>query len=415
MARIPFRFIVAAALVLSTNLPGLALATATAFAAPTNCYDQTGFCIDNDVIWNYFNRRGGVNTFGYPTSRSFVLEGSTVQFFQRRIVQVGPNGAGLLNLLDPGLMPYNSFNGALMPSYDSSLASSAPAPTNSEATLEWIKANAPDVFQGLPVDFYQTFFNTVSYTTAFPGGGGGTGLLPGFDLEMWGVPTSNPTFDPNNHNFVYQRFQRGIMMYDATCTCTQGILLADYFKDIITGQSLPSDLAAEAQDSPFYKQYDPSVPNGVRDPTLLPNTDLTNAFTPTEGAPGPTPAPPVTPPYPPPAPTSPLSLSCPPIFDQVVTLPAQQETNIYHAYIDPSHRVYFLVTNLTPGIPEEIWVSDNSGRSVYGYSNQVGLLPVFQPTSYGLYTFTVRNPLYLGGGTGAYRVQYEFCPTGRGP
>lgn len=264
-----------------TGTPGTPSPTPTSSVPHDNRYfSQTGFRIDNDTIWDYFNRRGGVNTFGYPVSRAFVLQGFTVQFFQRRIVQIGSNGsARLLNTLDPGLMPYNSFNGAAMPSFDSTLVAGAPNPVNQAAILAWIKAHAPDTFQGLPVNFYQTFTNTVSYPTAFPNGGDPT-LLPGFDLEMWGIPTSNPTFDPNNHNFVYQRFQRGIMHFDATCNCTQGVLLSDYFKSILTGQNLPADLDQEAQSGPFYRQYDSSQPNWVHNPSLLPNTDLTNAFAP---------------------------------------------------------------------------------------------------------------------------------------
>lgn len=221
-----------------------------------------------------------MNNFGYPTSRTFTLQGSPVQFFQRRIVQLAPDGSPqLLNLLDPGIMPYNSFNGAIMPSYDSTLVASAPSPGDQAAVLAWIQAHAPDSFQGHPVNFHQTFINSVSYPAAFPNGGD-AGLLPGFDLELWGIPTSNPTYDPNNHNFVYQRFQRGIMLYDASCNCTQGILLADYLKSIFTGQNLPPDLNQEARGSPFYMQYDPSAPNWVHNPSSLPNTNLTNAFTP---------------------------------------------------------------------------------------------------------------------------------------
>jgi len=254
--------------------------TATSTVPHDNRYfSQTGYRIDNDTIWDYFNRRGGVNTFGYPVSRTFTLQGFTVQFFQRRIVQLDQNGhARLLNVLDPGLMPYSSFNGAQMPAYDSTLVATAPSSTDAAATLAWVKAHAPDSFQGMPVNFYQTFINTVSAATAFPSGGDSS-LLPGFDLELWGIPTSNPQFDPNNHNFIYLRFQRGIMHYDAGCNCTQGILLADYLKSILTGQNLPADLNLEAQNSPFYKQYDPSAPKWVHNPSLLPNTDLTNAFT----------------------------------------------------------------------------------------------------------------------------------------
>jgi hypothetical protein len=243
-------------------------------------FPSTGFRIDNDTIWDYFNRRGGISAFGYPISRTFLFEGFPVQFFQRRIVQLDKNGRpGLLNLLDPGLLPYTSFNFATFPAFDPALVDTAPDASDASATLAFVRAHAPDTFQGLPVNFLQTFHNTVPFPVAFPSGGDAS-LLPGFDLEMWGIPTSTPAFDPNNHAFVYLRFQRGIMHFDARCNCTQGILLADYLKSILTGQNLPPDLALEAQNSPFSKQYDPSQPGWVHNPTLLPNTDLTNAFGP---------------------------------------------------------------------------------------------------------------------------------------
>ncbi len=127
--------------------------------------------------------------------------------------------------------------------------------------------------------FGQTFLDTVSLADAFPGGGQ-TDLLRGMDLELWGVPTSAPQVDPPNHTFIYQRWQRGIMHFDAQCQCTQGILLGDYLKELLTGQNLPSDLAAEAAASPLLRQYAPGQPGWVRDPNVLPDTDLTNAFTP---------------------------------------------------------------------------------------------------------------------------------------
>ncbi len=80
----------------------------------------TGFRVNNDVIWDYVNRRGGVAPFGYPISRTFLFEEFPVQFFQRRIVLIDPSGhARLLNLLDAGLLPYNRFNGATFPAYGS--------------------------------------------------------------------------------------------------------------------------------------------------------------------------------------------------------------------------------------------------------------------------------------------------------
>ncbi len=65
------------------------------------------------------------------------------------------------------------------------------------------------------------------------------------------------------------------MHYDAGCQCTQGLLLADYFKSIITGQNLPPDLDVEARNSPYYKQYDPSQPNSIARPNEIPQSNMT--------------------------------------------------------------------------------------------------------------------------------------------
>jgi hypothetical protein len=244
-------------------------------------FPATGFRIDDPVIWDYFNRRGGINTFGFPVSRTFLFQGFIVQFFQRRIVQLAPNGqARLLNVLDPGLLPYTSFNFATFPAFDPALVASAPPATDAAGTLAFVQAHAPNSFAGFPVNFYQTFLNTVPASVVFPNGGGNPVLLPGFDLEMWGIPTSQPMQDPNNHNFVYLRWQRGIMHFSASCNCTQGILLADYLKSILTGQNLPADLAQESQNSPFSHQYDPNALNWVHNPSTLPDTSMINAFTP---------------------------------------------------------------------------------------------------------------------------------------
>jgi hypothetical protein len=263
--------------------PGTPTVTVTPGAAPPVPHDnryfaQTGFRIDNDVVWDYFNRRGGIATFGYPVSRTFLFRGFSVQFFQRRVVELGPSGARQLNLLDPGLLAYTRFNNATVPGPDPTIVQSAPPATDAAGTLAFVQRIAPNTFNGRPVNFYQTFANTVAFQVAFPGGGD-PNLLQGINLEMWGVPTSNPAADPNNANFIYQRWQRGIMHYDAGCNCTQGLLLADYLKAVITGQNLPADVDQQAQGSPFYKQYDPTKASWVRDTGLLPNTDLTNAFT----------------------------------------------------------------------------------------------------------------------------------------
>lgn len=251
---------------------------APAIAHDARYFAQTGFRVDDDVIWDYFNRRGGVTTFGYPVSRTFLFRGVRAQFFQRRIVEIGPNGqARQANLLDPELMPYTKVNGATFPGPDPAVTGQAPPATDAGATLAFVQRMAPDNFSGRTVNFYQTFANMVPFQVAFPNGGD-PNLLPGIDLEMWGVPISNPAADPNNANFIYQRWQRGIMHYRVECNCTEAILLADYLKAILTGQNLPADLDAQANGSIFYKQYDPSQPQWVKDRNRLPNTDMTYAF-----------------------------------------------------------------------------------------------------------------------------------------
>ena len=258
------------------------LATGTPAARDGRYFVETGFRIDDDAFWDYFNRRGRLRTFGYPTSRTFTFLGFTSQFFQRTIMQKTPEGrVRLMNLLDPGLLPYTTFNGAQMPASDPALTNQAPAPgsANYDSAIQaYVVANAPNSFESLPVNFGATFRGTVTLQDAYPTGQGDPGLLPGLNLELWGVPTSRPAYDPNNRNFVYQRFQRGIMHFDRACLCTNGILLADYLKAIITGRGLPADLAAQAAASPYLRQYDATKPSWVARPEHMPGTNLTVAF-----------------------------------------------------------------------------------------------------------------------------------------
>lgn len=254
-------------------------------------FPQTGYRIDNDLIWNYFQARGGVNTFGYPVSRTFPFLGFWTQIFQRQLLQVGgaPGGVHEMNLLDPDLMPITSVNFSTFPAYDASLAQQAPPPSTADyadAIVRFVRQHAPDSFDGQPVNFYRTFTDTVRLQTAYPNGGGSPGLLPLLNLEIWGVPTSQPAADPKNHNFIYLRFQRGIMHFDATCHCTQGILLADTFKSVLTGRNLPADVALEMAASPYLKLDDPTQVDAVAraagspSPRVQGETDLAFAFLP---------------------------------------------------------------------------------------------------------------------------------------
>ena len=241
-------------------------------------FPQTSFRIDHDPFWDYFNARGSVRTFGYPVSRTFLFLGCTTQFFQRQLMQqCGTGPVQLMNLLDPDLMPYNQINFSVFPAHDPAVASGAPAPGTpnyGQAVLNYVRSVAPDTFEGQNVRFYTTFVTTVPGVD--PSTDPDTAAL--VNLEIWGFPTSNPQFDPTNRGFVYQRFQRGIMHFDAASGATQGILLSDYFKSIITGRNLPPDLAAQAVGSRFLNQYCPGAPGWVCRPSQLPATDLTFAF-----------------------------------------------------------------------------------------------------------------------------------------
>lgn len=88
--------------------------------------------------------------------------------------------------------------------------------------------------------------------------------------------------DPQNNQFVYQRFQRGIMHFQGNLGVTEGLLLGQYFKSILTGQNLPPDLAQEAANSPYLDQYCPTGPHWICRPAALDpaTTDLTGAFEP---------------------------------------------------------------------------------------------------------------------------------------
>ncbi len=220
-------------------------------------FEQTRYRIDENAFWDYFRRRGGVRSFGYPVSNTFTLLGMKVQIFQRQVMQLRPDGGvQTMNLLDEGLMPYSKMNGSTFPAPDKNVYGQSPKPDDPnylDKALKFVADMAPNNWDGEPVNFGATFLSSVRMEDAFPNGvpDDGGALLPFFNLEIWGLPTSRPMHDPTNPNFVYQRFQRGIMHYDKGCGCTQGLLLADYFKAILTRKNLPNDLAEQAKSNPL--------------------------------------------------------------------------------------------------------------------------------------------------------------------
>jgi hypothetical protein len=262
-----------------TPSPTPVVQVAPLVAHDSRYFAETRFRIDNDAIWGYFNARGGVEAFGFPVSRTFTFLGCTSQIMQRQVAQVCSDGQPrLINLLDPEIFPYTQVNGSTFPGPDPILKNNTPqvgSPTYATDILDFVRANAPDTFNGRPVGFGRTFFGSVSPNQA---GTSDTGILGLLDLEIWGAPISAPMADPSNPNFIYQRFQRGIMHYDASTGVTHGILLADYLKSVLTGQNLPDDLRQQARGSRFYAQYTPGAPLWLARLADLPGTDLSWAF-----------------------------------------------------------------------------------------------------------------------------------------
>jgi len=253
-------------------------------AAQSNCFPETGYCIGNAAFDDYFAMRGGVQSFGYPTSRVFRLHGYPVQMFQGHVMQLQPNGqVGTLNLLQAGLMPVTRINGSAFPPEDPALVAAAPrvgAPDYATQMVAFTRQNIPNELEGRSIGFGSSFDATIDLATAFPNGGGNAALKPLLALEIWGAPTSRPMRDPTNPSFIYQRFQRSIMHYREACDCTERILLADWFKNVIAGQDVPFDLMQQMYDSPFRNQWAPGSPYGLARPGDLPESDLTNAFVP---------------------------------------------------------------------------------------------------------------------------------------
>jgi hypothetical protein len=275
---------------------GTAVATVTATPGPVQqapalahdnrYFAETHFRIDDDAIFSYFQARGQVETFGFPVSRTFTFLGCPVQVFQRQIAQHCGTQVQLMNVLDPEIFPYTRVNGSIFPAPDDALKNSTPKvsdPNYSTAILTFVRANAPDQSQGQTVNFGQTFFSSVSQQQANTSD---PNLLGLFDLEIWGAPISQPAPDPGNANFIYQRFQRGIMHFTAG-QGTRGILLADYVKQILIGPTipgggsnpnLPPDLAQQSQGSKYFAQYCPGGTRWLCRPNDLSGTDLTFAF-----------------------------------------------------------------------------------------------------------------------------------------
>ena len=251
-------------------------------AADPGFFPATGYRISSPAILNYFEHRGAVRTFGYPVSNEFPLLGKKVQIFQRQMLELAADGTvSPATILDPDVLPIARIDGLNLPPADLDIVGSAPTPASPDYTtqaISFVSVYVPDEWNGLPVNFQSTFLNTVSCTEAFGSEPCDPSLLPAFALEVWGLPTSLPMSDPLNADFVYQRFQRGIMHFSRATGLTQGLLVGDWLKRIMIGVDLSADIGQEVRRSRFFAQYAPSRPLALDRPADLPDTSLVQAF-----------------------------------------------------------------------------------------------------------------------------------------
>jgi len=90
-------------------------------------------------------------------------------------------------------------DGLSVPAADPALAFVAPTADqpNYDARLQaFLEITVPDTWNAMPVQFLST--------------------LNDIGPDVLGAPTSTPKADPNNPNFVYQRFQNGLLFYNAS-------------------------------------------------------------------------------------------------------------------------------------------------------------------------------------------------------
>jgi hypothetical protein len=250
-------------------------------------FPETGFAIADDNIWNFYHRRGGARTFGAPLSRLVSLNGAWVQLFERGMLQLtDDNQVVSVNLLEDGYLPYEAFGDLTLPPVDEALIASAPDPSEPNfgaRSQEFVRANAPDDFEEANPRFYTTFLGTVGFFDAFFDGQGDPALVPGFSLEIWGLPTGAPAYqtidgetDPNT---ILLRFQRGVMAHDRAQGSTRRVELGYYLRSVLIGDDSQVVLAAAALGNPLWAQYNPEAADWTDRPSELLETNLVLGFT----------------------------------------------------------------------------------------------------------------------------------------
>lgn len=105
---------------------------------------------------------------------------------------------GLSVLVTPAVVSAaGPLDGLTVPQVDPALVFVEPTadqPNYDARLAAFLAATVPDQWNGMPVQFYST--------------------LDATGVDVLGLPTSGVAADPNNPQFVYQRFQNGILFYN---------------------------------------------------------------------------------------------------------------------------------------------------------------------------------------------------------
>jgi hypothetical protein len=100
-------------------------------------------------------------------------------------------------------------DGLTVPPADPALVFVAPSPDqpNYAARAQaFVDLTVPDSFNGEPVEFLSTLNDT--------------------GIDVVGLPTSMPKADPNNPQFIYQRFENAVLFYNGTDGTTSVLALS---------------------------------------------------------------------------------------------------------------------------------------------------------------------------------------------
>jgi hypothetical protein len=120
-----------------------------------------------------------------------------MKWFKRTIV--GGTFVAAMAMVPVVAAAQGPLDGLTIPQPDPALVFVAPSPDqpNYDARLQaFLEATVPDTWNGQPVQFLSTLNDT--------------------GVDVLGLPTSAPAADPNNPNFIYQRFQNGVLFYNGT-------------------------------------------------------------------------------------------------------------------------------------------------------------------------------------------------------